>query len=112
ARATRTRITAEKRTNRSPAPVAVRRIFIVTPNSATAPTDAANRTLSILSDFAQLGLMHTPLSASSAALLLALNLFPLRVVASSGRDWPVYLGNKAASHYSTLDQITPGNVRQ
>jgi quinoprotein glucose dehydrogenase len=30
--------------------------------------------------------------------------------ASAGRDWPVYLGDKAASHYSTLTQITPANV--
>ena len=29
---------------------------------------------------------------------------------AGGRDWPVYLGDKAASHYSTLDQITPANV--
>ena len=25
-------------------------------------------------------------------------------------DWPAYLGDKGASHYSTLDQITPQNV--
>ncbi len=30
--------------------------------------------------------------------------------ASAGRDWPVYLGDKGASHYSTLTQITPENV--
>ena len=30
--------------------------------------------------------------------------------ASAGRDWSVYLGDKAASHYSTLAQITPTNV--
>jgi quinoprotein glucose dehydrogenase len=30
--------------------------------------------------------------------------------AAAGRDWPVYLGDKAASHYSTLAQITPENV--
>jgi quinoprotein glucose dehydrogenase len=30
--------------------------------------------------------------------------------ASPGDDWPVYLGDKAASHYSTLAQITPDNV--
>ena len=29
---------------------------------------------------------------------------------AGGRDWPVYLGDKAASHYSTLDQISPANV--
>ncbi|MDQ5979166.1 MAG: quinoprotein glucose dehydrogenase [Verrucomicrobiota bacterium] len=32
--------------------------------------------------------------------------------ASAGRDWPVYLGDKAASHYSTLTQVTPDNVAQ
>jgi quinoprotein glucose dehydrogenase len=32
--------------------------------------------------------------------------------ASAGRDWPVYLGDKAASHYSTLAQITPDNVNR
>ncbi|MFZ5496763.1 MAG: PQQ-binding-like beta-propeller repeat protein [Verrucomicrobiota bacterium] len=32
--------------------------------------------------------------------------------ASAGRDWPVYLGDKAASHHSTLAQITPENVTQ
>src|SRR3954464_11783074 len=30
--------------------------------------------------------------------------------AAAGRDWPVYLGDKSASHYSTLAQITPDNV--
>ncbi|HEY3755652.1 MAG TPA: PQQ-binding-like beta-propeller repeat protein [Opitutaceae bacterium] len=37
------------------------------------------------------------------------------VPAASGaasNDWPVYLGDKAASHYSDLDQINPQNVRQ
>ena len=34
----------------------------------------------------------------------------LNVHASAGRDWPVYLGDKAASHYSTLARITPDNV--
>lgn len=32
--------------------------------------------------------------------------------ASAGRDWPVYLGDKAGSHYSPLSQITPDNVAQ
>src|SRR5690606_28856299 len=31
---------------------------------------------------------------------------------SAGRDWSVYLGDKAGSHYSTLTQITPANVGQ
>jgi quinoprotein glucose dehydrogenase len=39
-------------------------------------------------------------------------LAPALLSASAGRDWPVYLGDKAASHYSSLAQITPGNVSQ
>ncbi|HUG10082.1 MAG TPA: PQQ-binding-like beta-propeller repeat protein [Opitutaceae bacterium] len=42
-----------------------------------------------------------------AALLAAISIH-----ASSGDDWPVYLGDKGASHYSTLAQITPENVAQ
>lgn len=42
-----------------------------------------------------------------ALLLAALVPFPLL---AAGRDWPVYLGDKEASHYSTLEQITPANV--
>lgn len=36
----------------------------------------------------------------------------LRSHAAAGRDWAVYLGDKSASHYSTLDQITPENISQ
>jgi len=32
--------------------------------------------------------------------------------AAADRDWPVYLGDKSASHYSTLNQITPANIAQ
>lgn len=32
------------------------------------------------------------------------------LLASAGRDWPVYLGDKAASHYSSLSQINAENV--
>ncbi|MEJ1972116.1 MAG: PQQ-binding-like beta-propeller repeat protein [Lacunisphaera sp.] len=43
--------------------------------------------------------------------LLALALTGVvQLQAAAGRDWPVYLGDKAASHYSTLSQITPQNV--
>jgi len=31
-------------------------------------------------------------------------------LAGASQDWPVYLGDKAASHYSSLGQITPKNV--
>jgi quinoprotein glucose dehydrogenase len=47
--------------------------------------------------------MRLPLCA-----LLALG--PVGLHAGAGRDWPVYLGDKAASHYSTLDGITLANV--
>ncbi len=47
--------------------------------------------------------MRLPLFALAAAAFVNLH-------AAAGRDWPVYLGDKAASHYSTLTQITPANV--
>jgi len=34
----------------------------------------------------------------------------LDFAAAADVNWPVYLGDKASSHYSTLDQITPENV--
>ena len=43
--------------------------------------------------------------------LLALALVGVvQLQAAAGRDWPVYLGDKSASHYSTLSQITAENV--
>jgi quinoprotein glucose dehydrogenase len=36
----------------------------------------------------------------------------VQLQAAAGRDWPAYLGDKAASHYSTLTEITPANVGQ
>jgi quinoprotein glucose dehydrogenase len=56
--------------------------------------------------------MRNPAPAPGAALLLGLGLLFPRLAASTGRDWPVYLGDKAASHYSMLAQITPANVAQ
>ncbi len=35
-----------------------------------------------------------------------------RLLPAADQDWPVYLGDKAASHYSTLTGITPANVKQ
>ncbi len=46
------------------------------------------------------------------ALLSALRLCAAPDPVAAGRDWPAYLGDKSASHYSTLSQITPANVRQ
>jgi quinoprotein glucose dehydrogenase len=40
----------------------------------------------------------------------ALSLVPF--LSAANRDWPVYLGDKAASHYSSLAQITTKNVTQ
>ncbi|MEO6994518.1 MAG: c-type cytochrome, partial [Lacunisphaera sp.] len=58
--------------------------------------------------------MPTPVFGNRAwwclsALLLS---SPLPSHAAAGRDWPVYLGDKSASHYSTLAEITPENVSQ
>ncbi len=50
--------------------------------------------------------MRTPLLAFLAAAACP------AISAPAGRDWPVYLGDKAASHYSSLSQITPENVTQ
>ena len=46
------------------------------------------------------------------SLLLSLFLFPLFSFSASDANWSVYLGDKAATHYSTLDQITKSNVSQ
>ena len=47
--------------------------------------------------------MRVPLLALAVAGVVQLH-------ATAGRDWPAYLGDKSASHYSTLNQITPENV--
>ncbi|HEY5080216.1 MAG TPA: PQQ-binding-like beta-propeller repeat protein [Opitutaceae bacterium] len=47
-----------------------------------------------------------------AALLSVLRLCAAPDPVVAGRDWPAYLGDKSASHYSTLSQITTDNVRQ
>ncbi len=60
----------------------------------------------------QLGEMQTPQSAPRAAILLALSLPSAVLHAAAGRDWSTYLADKAASHYSTLTQITAANVPQ
>lgn len=54
--------------------------------------------------------MFPPRLAPRAAFLLILMLSAARLGAAAGADWPVYLGDKGASHYSTLAQITPENV--
>ncbi len=54
----------------------------------------------------------TPAFAARAALLCILSLSVSPLQAAAARDWPTYLGDKSASHYSTLTQITPANVNQ
>jgi quinoprotein glucose dehydrogenase len=49
---------------------------------------------------------------SCAALLSSLALPAAPAPVTAGRDWPAYLGDKSASHYSTLTQLTPGNAAQ
>jgi len=56
--------------------------------------------------------MRTCVFASWMVLLSALILPVPAVRAAAARDWPVYLGDKSASHYSTLSEITPANVSQ
>jgi len=56
--------------------------------------------------------MFTPILARRVALSLALIPFFSQLRAAAGHDWPTYLADKAASHYSTLAQITPENVGQ
>ena len=56
--------------------------------------------------------MPTPALAPRAILWLGLSLSLPPLEAAAGREWPAYLGDKAASHYSTLTQITPANVPQ
>ena len=41
---------------------------------------------------------------------LAVLLLPAAALHAADVDWPVYLGDKASSHYSTLEQVTPENV--
>ncbi len=55
--------------------------------------------------------MLLPRLASRVATAFILTAGACRLGAA-GTDWPVYLGDKAASHYSTLAQITPQNVEQ
>lgn len=39
-------------------------------------------------------------------------LLPAASLRAAAHDWPVYLGDKSASHYSALGQITPANITQ
>ncbi len=43
---------------------------------------------------------------------LALALAASRAPAAASKDWPVYLGDKGATHYSSLDQIRATNVSE
>ncbi|MCY7300135.1 MAG: hypothetical protein LH616_13095, partial [Ilumatobacteraceae bacterium] len=46
-----------------------------------------------------------------AALLIACQL-PSAQAAGQSADWPVYGGNTDHTHFTTLNQITPANVKQ
>jgi len=56
--------------------------------------------------------MLTLQAVSRAAFVFVFSFAFSPLHAAAGRDWPVYLGDKGASHYSTLTQITPENVAQ
>jgi quinoprotein glucose dehydrogenase len=53
----------------------------------------------------------TPL-APLLALVFSVAFTAAHLNAAAGADWASYLGDKAASHYSTLQAITPENVKQ
>jgi quinoprotein glucose dehydrogenase len=58
--------------------------------------------------------MLLPPLASRVALVFVATatLVGSRLNAAAGTDWATYLGDKSASHYSTLNEITPENVSQ
>jgi len=56
--------------------------------------------------------MSTPALARRAALAFVFCSALAGLRAAAGRDWPAYLGDKGASHYSTLSDLTPRNVTQ
>lgn len=56
--------------------------------------------------------MFPPNAATGGSAVLGFLLASLSLQAAAGDDWPAYLGDKSASHYSTLAAITRENVRQ
>ncbi len=56
--------------------------------------------------------MRLPPFTPGLTALLAVALQAPAGHAAASKDWPVYLGDKAASHYSDLGQVTPQNVDQ
>ena len=48
----------------------------------------------------------------SSLLLAAAPLGPVAGLQGADRDWPVYLGDKASTHFSTLEQINRNNVQR
>ena len=56
--------------------------------------------------------MRHPKISLGLAAVLALGQQAPEARAAAGVNWPAYLGDKAASHYSTLSQVTPANVSQ
>src|SRR6266511_4368814 len=64
--------------------------------------------------------MKPPASLSKISVILKSTLLPLISFAlgpvvglqAAGRDWPVYLGDKASTHFSTLEQINRNNVQR
>ena len=46
--------------------------------------------------------MRLPLAVLAAVCVVQLS--------AGDRNWPAYLGDKAASHYSSLARVTPENV--
>src|SRR5262245_39543628 len=60
--------------------------------------------------------MNLIFSRANLARVLALSIIKgasaVSTQAADSRDWPVYLGDKANSHFSDLNQVNARNVRQ
>ena len=52
------------------------------------------------------------LASLSCLLLAAALLGPVARLHAADANWPVYLGDKASTHFSTLRQITKNNVQR
>jgi quinoprotein glucose dehydrogenase len=53
---------------------------------------------------------HTVRITSACCICVLASCKPAPATRSASADWPVYGGNTAHTHYTTLDQITPANV--
>src|SRR6266581_997798 len=64
-----------------------------------------------VTSFSKPSVVHEP-GLLSFVLLAAALLGPVDGIQAADRDWPVYLGDKASTHFSTLEQINRNNVQR